>query len=109
MEYRSEGPEAIVMSGFGENSGWLLNLEASPSAEVVIGTQRFPVVHRFLGEEEAMRVVADYERKNWFMLLIIHSVLTRLLGWKYSESDADRRRLVRQLPLLAFRPRPAAQ
>jgi hypothetical protein len=32
-------------------------------------------------------------------------VLSRLLGWRYRGSDEDCRRLVRQLPLLVFRPR----
>ena len=107
MEYRKEGPEAVVMSGFGVDSDWLRNIEANPSEQVVIGSQHFPASHRFLGEEEAVSVVRNYERHNWFMALVVRWVLSRLLGWRYRGSDADRRRLVRQLPLLAFRPRVA--
>jgi hypothetical protein len=34
MEYRKEGPEAVVMSAFGPNADWLRNIEATPSPEV---------------------------------------------------------------------------
>lgn len=102
MEYRKEGPEAVVMSAFGPNADWLCNIEAMPSPEVVIGSQRFVAVHRFLGDEEAVRVVTGYEQRNWFMAPIIRLVLSRLLGWRYDGSAVDLRRLVRQLPLIAF-------
>ncbi len=64
MEYREEGPEAVVMSGFGRNSDWLRDIETTSNEEVLVG-----------------------------------------LGWPYSGSDDDRLRLVKQLPLIAFRPR----
>jgi len=43
------------------------------------------------------------------LLLLTHTRSRRLywlLGWKYRASETDRRRLVGQIPLLAFRPRP---
>jgi hypothetical protein len=105
MEYRKEVPEAVVMSGFGINSEWLRNIEASPNEQVALGARQFNATHRFLVEEEAISVVRNYERRNWFVAPIVRWVLSRLLGWRYSGSDSDRRRLVKQLPLLAFRPR----
>lgn len=104
MEYRKDGPEVVVMSGFGAKSDWLRNIEANPVEEVIVGSHHFIASHRFLGEEEAMRVVSDYERRNWFVAPIVRYVLSRLLGWRYRGSENDRRRLVSQLPLLAFRP-----
>src|SRR6201997_2705366 len=53
IEYRPEGPEAIVMSAFGPNADWLRNIEATPGPQVVIGSQRFTAAHRILNEEEA--------------------------------------------------------
>lgn len=105
MQYRKEGPEAVVMSAFGQNADWFRNIEATQGAQVVIGSQCFVAAHRILGEEEAVAVVAGYEQRNWFVAPIIRLVLCRLLGWRYSGSTNDRRRLVAQLPLIAFRPR----
>lgn len=103
MEYRNQGPEAVVMSAFGPHADWLRNIEANPFPEVVIGRERFVAVYRVLGEQEAMVVVIGYERRNWLVTPIVRSVLSRLLGWRYRGSEADRRRLVAQLPLVAFR------
>jgi deazaflavin-dependent oxidoreductase (nitroreductase family) len=106
MEYRKEGPEAVVMSAFGRNADWLRNIEATPSPEVVIGLQHFVAGHRFLDVEEAIRVMTSYERRNWLIAPIIRGVLSRLLGWRYDGSTDARRRLVTQLPLIAFRMQP---
>ncbi len=105
LEYRDEGPEAVVMSGWGPNADWLRNIQAGSSPEVTIGSRRFVAAHRILGEEEAMKVVERYERRNRFTAPIARAVLSRLLGWHYQGSARDRRRLVGQLPLIAFRPR----
>jgi hypothetical protein len=93
------------MSGFGRNSDWLRNIETIGNEEVTIAGEHFRAAHRFLDEDEAVAVVKNYEHANRCMIPIVRSVLTRLLGWAYSGSDDDRRRLVRELPLLAFRPR----
>ena len=110
MEYRDLGPqndvrEFVVMSGFGRKANWLQNIEAARDAEIIVGSKPYRASFRFLGEEEAMKVVAAYERRKWFMVSIVRWVLSRLLGWQYHGSEADRRRLVSQLPLVAFRPR----
>ena len=105
MEYRTAGPEAVVMSGFGRNANWLRNIEAGPAPEVVVGNKRFGAEYRFLGDEEAAGVLRRYETQNRLMMPIIRRVLSRLVGWKYTGTDEERRRLVNQLPLIAFRPR----
>ncbi len=106
MEYRKESRESVVMSGFGRNSDWLLNIQATGWAEIDIASEHFPASFRFLDGDEAMLVVAGYEQRNRFMLPIVCWVLGRLLDWTYTGSEADRRRLVQQLPLIAFAPRP---
>ena len=108
MEYRAETGETIVMSGFGPNADWLRNLVAHPGAEIVIGWQRFAVAWRMLGPDEAAGVVAGYERRNRLTAPIVRNVLSRLLGWRYAGTEADRRRLVAELPLIAFRPAAAS-
>lgn len=104
VEYRPQAREAVVVSGFGRNAQWLRNIAATPHPEVIIGTQRFVATHRILGTEEAVRVFKAYEHRNRFVFPIVRGVLSRLLGWTYDGSDAARRRLVEQLPFVAFRP-----
>jgi deazaflavin-dependent oxidoreductase (nitroreductase family) len=103
MQYRKEGLEAVVMSAFGRRANWLCNIEAMPGPAVAIGAQRFTAAHRFLDEEEAVRVMTGYEQRNWFIAPIVRLMLSRLLGWRYDGSNGARHRLVRQLPLIAFR------
>lgn len=105
MEYSHEGPEMVVMSGFGRNSDWLRNIESSPDVRVIVGARSFAASHRFLSDGEAVDVVKNYERKNHLAILLLRFVLSRLLGWRYRGSAEDRERLVKQLPLIAFRPR----
>jgi deazaflavin-dependent oxidoreductase (nitroreductase family) len=104
IEYRKEGPEAVVISAFGPGADWLRNIGATSGAEVVIGSRCFPVVHRVLDQDEAVRVLGGYERRNRLLAPIIRWVLSRLLGWYYDSSDEHRRRLAAQLPFIAFRP-----
>lgn len=105
MEYRDQAPEAIVMSAFGPNADWFRNIQATPGPEVVIGSHHFTADYRVLDADEAVRVIAGYEQRNRFAVPIIRPVLSRLLGWRYAGTVDDRRRLVAQLPLVAFRPR----
>jgi deazaflavin-dependent oxidoreductase (nitroreductase family) len=104
-EYRREGPEVVVMSAYGPDADWLRNIQVTPNPEVVVGPHRFVASYRVLGEEEAVSVVRGYEQRNRFMAPIIRFVMSRFLGWRYHGSEIERRRLVAQLPLIAFRPR----
>jgi hypothetical protein len=61
MGFRKDDLEAIVMSAFDRNAGWLRNLEA-PTAEVVVGALCFAAAHRVLDEEEATGVIAGYQK-----------------------------------------------
>ena len=46
-----------------------------------------------------------YEYRNRFIKPVVHAGLSWLLGWHYGGTESDRRRLVNQLALIAFRPR----
>ena len=104
VEYRKQGPEVVVANGFGPDSDWVRNIEAKPGEEVTVGSQHFVASHRFLGEEEAVNVIQSYERRNRFIAPIVRHGFSWLLGWQYHGSEGDRRRLVKQIPLIAFRP-----
>lgn len=103
MEYRADGPEAIVMCAFGAQADWLRNIEARPELVVHIGSQVFVAAYRILGAEEAASVVRGYEARNRMIAPIVQAVLSRLLGWRYRGCEHERRRLVAQLPLVGFR------
>lgn len=105
VEYRKEIPEAVVVNGFGPDSDWLRNIEATPGEEITVGSKHFVASHRFLDQEEARRVIRDYEYRNRLIAPIVRYGLSWLLGWQYRGSEGDRLRLVRQIPLIAFRPR----
>ena len=105
MEYREAAAEAVVMSGFVRNADWLRNIQAAPACEVVIGSRRFAAAYRLLGADEAVCVVAGYERRHRLTRPLIRAVLSYLVGWRYRGRCSDRRRLVSQLPLVSFAPR----
>jgi deazaflavin-dependent oxidoreductase (nitroreductase family) len=96
--------EVVVIAGLGPAADWYRNIQAQPAVEVAIGRQRFRPVHRILGEPEAVAVLADYERRNRWVTPVVRRVLTWLVGWTYDGSDAARRRLVHELPVVGFRP-----
>jgi len=105
LEYRPEGPEVVVMNGFGPNANWFRNLPTTPDPQVVTGSNRFITAYRILEQSEAVSVLAGYEARRRLVAPLIRVVLSRLAGWRYGASDADRARLVTELPLVAFRPR----
>jgi deazaflavin-dependent oxidoreductase (nitroreductase family) len=96
--------EVIVLVGLGRRADWYRNIEARPGVEVALGGVRFAPAHRTLGEDEAAGVLAGYERRNRAAAPVVRRVLSALVGWRYDGSDAARHRLVRELPLVAFRP-----
>lgn len=104
VEFRKDDSEVVVANSFGPHSDWVRNIEAGSGEEVTVGLRHFVASHRFLGEEEAVRVIEDYEQRHRFMAPIVRLGFGWLLGWPYRGGDRDRRRLVKQLPLIAFRP-----
>jgi deazaflavin-dependent oxidoreductase (nitroreductase family) len=95
--------EAVVMSGFGPRAGWYLNVLDGGAEEVRIAAARFHPAVRELETDEAVRVVAGYERRNRFVAPVVRVIFSRLAGFRYDGSEEARERLVDALPLLAFR------
>lgn len=105
VAWRPAAREAVVMSGLGPRSQWYRNALAGQAVEVQIARLRFAPVVRPLGTDEAVGVLADYERRNRLAVPLVHAVLSKLAGFRYDGSDAAQRRLVHTLPLVALRPR----
>ncbi len=104
VRFDPAAPESVVVAGWGQKTQWLHNVEAGGVVEVSTGWRRYSPCWRRLDATEAAAVLADYERRNRLIGPIVRNVLSRLAGWQYDGSDAARRRLVEQLPMLAFRP-----
>lgn len=98
------GNEFLVVAGLGPTADWYRNLRATPAVEVAIGRSRFRPAHRTLNVEEAVAALTDYERRNRLITPVIRRVLSWLVDWRYDGSGPARRQLVRELPIVAFRP-----
>jgi deazaflavin-dependent oxidoreductase (nitroreductase family) len=96
--------EFVAMAGLGPDSDWLRNALAGGAREVTVGRRRFPPAIRELGRDEAAAVLAGYERRNRLAAPVVRAVLSRLVGWRYTGTDDERRRLVAELPLVALGP-----
>jgi deazaflavin-dependent oxidoreductase (nitroreductase family) len=107
LEVVGTGPAGAVtvIAGLGRSADWYRNVQVHPPVEVAIGRRRFQPVCRALDEGEAVAVLADYERRNRWVAPVVRRVLSWLVGWSYDGGDDARRRLVRELPLVEFRPR----
>jgi deazaflavin-dependent oxidoreductase (nitroreductase family) len=93
-----------VLSAFGPDADWLLNLDAGGPAEVTVGGDRFPVDYRRLEPDDAVAAIEAYERRNRLLGPVIRRALSWVLGWHYDSSPSSRRRLVEQLPVIVFFP-----
>ena len=101
---KSDSAEVMVMVGLGRSADWYRNILAQPMTDVAIGRERFRAVYRELGDEEAAALLAAYERRNRALAVVIRQVLSRLVGWRYDGTPDQRLRLVRERPVIAFRP-----
>lgn len=97
--------EAVVMSGLGRHSDWYRNVLADGAEEIRISRLRFHPTARALEVEEAVPILAAYERRNRIAAPLVRAILSRLAGFPYDGSEAARRKLVATLPLVAFQPR----
>jgi deazaflavin-dependent oxidoreductase (nitroreductase family) len=93
---------AFVVSGWGPAADWYRNVTAGTVTRITVGNRRFPASHRVVPRDEAVQVLADYEHRNRFVRPAINRMLGSLAGWHYDGSIEARRRLVEQLPLVAF-------
>jgi deazaflavin-dependent oxidoreductase (nitroreductase family) len=96
--------ELFVMVGLGRKAQWYRNVLAGGAVEVAAGSRRFHPMFRELAPPEAAAVVGEYERRNRLVTPIVRAMLSALVGWRYDGSPSARERLVKDRPILAFRP-----
>lgn len=105
VAWHPEAREAVVISGFGRKANWYRNVFAGGAVEIEIARERWLPLVRDIGPREAVKVLADYERRNRLITPIVRRVLSRLARIDYDGSSAKRLAVVTALPLVAFRPR----
>lgn len=91
--------ESVVVAGFGTESDWYRNLQASPALEIATGWRRYVPQQRFLSVEEGAAALADYESRNGRLAT---AGLRQLFA--YDGTPASRLALARRIPMVAFRP-----
>lgn len=104
LRYNPDTRETIVMSGFGTKANWYANIRSGRAAWIDKGHGPYRVNYRLLETEEAVSVLADYERRIRLVRPLAGWVLGRLAAFDYDGTDSDHRRLVETLPLVAFTP-----
>jgi deazaflavin-dependent oxidoreductase (nitroreductase family) len=104
MHFDPTSREAIVMSGSGPTTHWLRNIQSNNELEVSIGHTFFAGTYRLLAPWEAVRVLADYERRNLLVRPLVYAVLGHLGNGSFDGTDSARRKLADQLPMVAIRP-----
>lgn len=104
VAFDSSTGKSVVMSGWGRSSDWFKNVEAAGRARITIGGVDRPVTASVVDEDDAVRLLADYEQRNRLIQPVVRRVLSRLAGSRYDGSEDGRRSLVRALPLVAFSP-----
>ncbi len=96
--------EVLVLVGLGRRAQWYRNVMAGGAVEVSLARERFRPACRELAPVEAARALGAYEQRNRLGAPVVRWVLSRLAGWRYDGSPSARERLVRERPILAFRP-----
>ncbi|OHV06641.1 nitroreductase family deazaflavin-dependent oxidoreductase [Mycobacterium talmoniae] len=97
--------ELMVVCGFGRRADWYRNLRANDAAAIEVGFRRFAAGWRELDVDEAEPVMAAYERRNRLLVPLIRRILSRVLGWRYDGSLEARRKLLAEMPIIAFKPK----
>lgn len=94
-----------LISCYGPTADWYRNVLAAGGAQLNFGRGASPAAYRIPSPEEAERIFRDYDKRNWLIRPGVRLTLTLLLGWRFDGSDDAVARMVRQLPMVAFRPR----
>lgn len=96
--------EYIVMAAFGRNCDWYRNTRATPPTAVIVGRREFRPTWREIDETDAAALLRDYERRRWWWGPLLPWLMTKLLGTPYVSTPDSRLDVVRERPMLGFRP-----
>lgn len=93
-----EHREFICTSGTGPKADWYLNLKANGVDAVWVGSKRHAATVRFLEAAEAAEFMAEYERAHPKTAANLYEIM----GVSYDGTDADRVRMMGEIPMVGF-------
>ncbi|MEO8287158.1 MAG: nitroreductase family deazaflavin-dependent oxidoreductase [Chloroflexota bacterium] len=102
--YRPATGTCYVVSGWGDNPDWYRNIQTQPAVSVQVGRQQFAPLQHFLTPEEVATVWRSFRRKHPIEERIALKIYSRA-GNANQNGAARRDTLVRNLRMVAFRPR----
>ena len=100
LRYHAHTREAVICAGWGPDTDWVRNLRAGPAARVRLGRESFTPQHRFLSDDEAFDVAAQFRLEHPRRMRLISTIL----GWGDLRDDAAVRGFIQTHPFVAFRP-----
>lgn len=100
LRHNAETGEAVICSAWGQDADWIRNIRARPAVRVQIGRDSFTPQQRFLSEEEALAVMAEFQRRHPGRLRL----LSAIMGWGDLRSDTAAREFIRTRPFVSLRP-----
>jgi deazaflavin-dependent oxidoreductase (nitroreductase family) len=98
--HRKDCDAYYMLSGWGEQSDWVKNIEKTPQVTIGVGRRRFAARAARLSPEEAEGKVIAYARQHPHLV----RYLARLLGYRTDGSEEDLRALARLGIVVAFEP-----
>lgn len=96
---RTDAGEWVVVAGYGPTSDWYRNLRAAEPKALWLGARRHTDVGvRFVGEDEAAELIADYEEKHPRAATLLFDAM----GESNDGSAESRKAMMRSIPMVAF-------
>ncbi len=92
------GEEWICTSGTGPRADWYRNICEGGLVAIWVGSRRHEATMRQLPAAEASRVMADYEAAHPETARKLYE----MMGVSYDGTDADRERMMEQIPMVGF-------
>ena len=99
----TDSGEYVVCSGTGRNADWYRNISEHPVEQIQVRNRRWKPTQRHLDDAEAAERFADYEQRHPKAAV----KLLESMGRSYDGSDADRIRMMADIPMIAFSEQPA--
>lgn len=91
----------FVISGFGKQTDWFLNLRKHPNALVSVGRRDIPVLARPLPEKEGACVLMNYATQH---PRIFKELSILLIGRSIDPTEENCLKFVESMPVVAFEP-----
>ncbi len=101
IKYDQENNTPYVASGFGEKSQWFQNITKTPEVSIQIGHKHFLAIAERLPVDEAENIFRDYHARNPNAI----KNLSKIIGYQVGDSEEEITKLMRMIPVVAFRPK----